>query len=122
MTYQPDNVIESYMPAKVGARGILLRCCKADDYVTSLIPTVKALLFALVTCSCQRSMSNSCESRQATVLALSKLSTAPADAKTRLSPGGADADQSFATGQQAVSHARPCGWVHPGMRDCASSQ
>ena len=93
------------MPVTAGALGILLRYCKADDYVTCLIQTVKALLFALVMGSCLWSMPDGCETHQAKVFTLSKLSTTPENAKTRLSPGGADADQSFATGQQAVRHA-----------------
>ncbi len=122
MTYPSHSVVQSHILMKVHALGILLRFCKADDYVTCLILTVKALLFALVMCSCQRSMPDSCESRQATAFTLSKLSTTREKAKTRLSPGGADADQSFATGQPAVRHARPCDWVHLGMRNCSSSQ
>ena len=105
MTYQPHSVAQSHLPVTPAALGILLRYCKADDHVTCLIQTVKALLFALVMGSCPWSMPDGRETHQATVFTLSKLSTAPVKAKTRLSPGGANADQSFATGQQAVRHA-----------------
>lgn len=42
MTYQPHTVIKSHTPVKVDALGILLRDCKADDYVTPLVQTLSA--------------------------------------------------------------------------------